>query len=190
MYNYNRLQQLIESDKLSEATISGLLGMSTRTTPIKYPIKYKGVDLKRKIFNFMVGEYDCHIKFEEFSNMKKLKGSTSDIFEMALNGDVYIHCNCADFGFGGWAYLADELDYGLRPENRPPYINNPELDGSICKHLNQLLPKIGNYKDEIMKSIDAKLDKIKKEIKPKDIKKKEPIQVTTGRLFKKLFGKL
>lgn len=153
MCSKNLSQLLIESS-LDEATIDDLIGLSNRKTVIDYPIKYKGLNFKTKTFRFLVGKYSVDIQLPDYSILSKLKGTDEDKLRLAMEGDVKIYCSCPDFSYGGYKYIADKLDYGTRKEKRPPVNRNPSMKGSICKHLNFLLPILVNFVPDMISSIE------------------------------------
>jgi len=65
-----------------------------------------------------------------------------DVVNLAVFGDVKFHCNCPAFHYYGFQYIATELDSALKREVRPPTIRNPNLEGTVCKHLYQVLRRL------------------------------------------------
>jgi len=68
--------------------------------------------------------------------------SNVDVVNLAVFGDLKFHCNCPAFKYYGFQYMATELDYAIVPESRPPTIRNPNLEGTVCKHLYQVLQRL------------------------------------------------
>ncbi len=62
----------------------------------------------------------------------QLKADYPDI----VHGNVYAGCNCPAFAYF-YAYIISQLDANLRSsyEGRFPIIRNPQLLGTVCKHL-------------------------------------------------------
>lgn len=58
------------------------------------------------------------------------------------NINILVDCECPDFTFGGFAYLATKLGYGIRTESRAPIKRNKRLRGSVCKHLISVLSQL------------------------------------------------
>lgn len=52
-----------------------------------------------------------------------------------LESDILIHCNCPAYLYKGYKYLMTQLDTALEPEERYPDQKNPDLEGTVCKHL-------------------------------------------------------
>ena len=61
-----------------------------------------------------------------------------------LKSDLKLHCQCPSFIYS-FHYLSDAMDYALEPQPNPPgSINpnnprNPDLIGTVCKHLVSVL---------------------------------------------------
>jgi len=74
------------------------------------------------------------------SNWDKLKADYPDL----LHSDLKLHCRCPSFIYS-FHYLSDQMDYALEPQPNPPgSINrdnprNPDLEGTVCKHLISVL---------------------------------------------------
>lgn len=64
-----------------------------------------------------------------------------DAVRVALSdGDVKVYCNCEAFLYWGWKYITSELEVIIgEPEKRSPTIRNPDMKGTVCKHLHQVL---------------------------------------------------
>lgn len=58
-----------------------------------------------------------------------------------IRSDVRMFCQCPDFKMGGHAYILTQLDVHLEREDRYPHIKNPDLEGTVCKHLIAVLSK-------------------------------------------------
>ncbi len=56
--------------------------------------------------------------------------------------DILVDCSCPDFTYGGFAYIATKLGFGIRKEFRAPVERNRALRGSVCKHLVSVLELI------------------------------------------------
>lgn len=74
------------------------------------------------------------------ANWDKIKADYPDL----LNSDLKLHCNCPSFMYS-FHYLSDAMGYALEPQPNPPgSINpdnprNPDLIGTVCKHLVSVL---------------------------------------------------
>ena len=52
-----------------------------------------------------------------------------------MHGNIKVYCTCPHWVYGGYKYIATELDYAYgSTENRFPKIKNPKLMGTLCKH--------------------------------------------------------
>lgn len=52
-----------------------------------------------------------------------------------MYGDIEIFCNCADWSYMGFKYIANKNGFGVAKEFRPPHIKNPAQVGTACKHM-------------------------------------------------------
>ena len=62
-----------------------------------------------------------------------------EIVRKAIQGDVRIHCSDPSWLYWGFQYLGTKKGYALYNEPRAPKIRNPQLKGSVCKHLSNAL---------------------------------------------------
>lgn len=73
----------------------------------------------------------------------KVKDDEDEAFgvlrSLAKKAGILIYCDCPDFLYGGFAYIAHKLGFGLVRESRPPRKRNKNLKGSACKHLLRIL---------------------------------------------------
>lgn len=67
-----------------------------------------------------------------------------DIDVLLKTRDVMIFCDCPDFLFSGFKYMAYSKKYGNKPESRPPKVRNPQEQGATCKHLYSVIQLIDN----------------------------------------------
>lgn len=59
---------------------------------------------------------------------------------LAMAGDVQVHCECPAYKYWGYHYINSELDAEAdKPERRFPGVRNPNLEGIGCKHIAQVL---------------------------------------------------
>lgn len=68
----------------------------------------------------------------EIKTLDDLKNQHPEIYK----GNIYAGCNCPAFAYF-YAYIISQLDTNLRNyyEGRFPIIRNPQLQGTVCKHL-------------------------------------------------------
>ncbi len=81
-------------------------------------------------------QYTQYIKLLDIKDLPYMEDiSHKDIIRLMLQGDISVHCSCPDFLFRGFKYMGHNLGYGIYRETRFPRIRNPQLEGTICKHL-------------------------------------------------------
>lgn len=82
--------------------------------------------------------------------------TTKDVLDLTLTqGDLHLNCTCPHWVYGGYNYIATQLDYALgKKEYRPPKIRNPKLLGSTCKHGFVVLMYLANNRFRIAKEIN------------------------------------
>ena len=62
-------------------------------------------------------QYQTSVQLEEHSGLSK-DLSQQERVKLALEaGDVKIFCNCPDFLYGGYKYIAYQMDFGIRKES-------------------------------------------------------------------------
>lgn len=93
------------------------------------------------------------IRLRDYSQISRLRKNLT--FEEKIKtsieaGDVEVYCNCPDFLYKGYEWMADAGDYGIKTQNIPPNVNNPNLDGSVCKHLNAVMDNMNSYIPKIV----------------------------------------
>lgn len=140
--------------KIDEATRLEILkaaDSARKARAKKLTTKYMGVTQKNGWIQFQTYsqytpglKYIQTIKLKEAKDMKHFKEfKERDIVRLFLNGDLQVKCSCPDFKFR-FSYLTYQLGYGLTKENRFPKIVNPNLKGSVCKHLLCVLTVLNN----------------------------------------------
>ena len=117
-------------------------------------IVYKGTNFRQKTSLFNTGKYIQKIQFPSIKTISKLKGSYKEKVPLAIEDEVKVNCTCPDFKYGGFKYIGTQLDYSMFKEGRYPKKRNPDLKGSICKHLNYLLENLPKYTNRIAKDMD------------------------------------
>ena len=50
-----------------------------------------------------------------------------------------MHCTCPAWLYWGYQYIGTKKDYAIEKETRAPVKRNPNLKGSVCKHLDNCL---------------------------------------------------
>jgi len=66
--------------------------------------------------------------------------SLLNLYPEIVDTDIKVGCNCPAFKYF-YSYIITQLDSDLEKEERYPYIRNPQLDGSFCKHLATIVRK-------------------------------------------------
>ena len=126
-------------------------------------VQYIGSNKRTKTAIFKVkdpngsGKYwETRIRFPEYSEIsRQKKGITrGEKISLALNaGHIKVFCECPDFLYKGFKYMATEMDYGIRKETRPPNIKNKEREGTVCKHVLGTFDDMNNFIPEISKDM-------------------------------------
>ena len=149
---------------MNEATLTDLLSLSIRKKVLTGS-EYSNARITKylhrtKNFTFRIKDYNVDLRLIEYPVISKLKGSDAEKLDVALKGEVKVHCTCPDFGYGGWQYIGTQLDFSTQKENRPPDVRNPNQEGTVCKHVGHIVSKLSKFKPEmiefIKKSRDAK----------------------------------
>jgi len=138
-----------------EVTVKEITDMNTRFNAFTpKAIKYTGMQFRTKTLYWKTGKYEQKVRIPDLAVISRLKGDDEEKVWMALNqGDVLVNCTCPDFTFGGFKYIATELGFSIEKETRFPKINNPNVDGSVCKHLDYLLNNINDFNSEIVSDL-------------------------------------
>nr|DAS88477.1 MAG TPA: hypothetical protein [Bacteriophage sp.] len=143
---YNRLiKEGHDIQTINEATKKELLSgaeFKRKQRAKKLTTTYKGVN-NDGCLEFITNsqytpnrKYQQKIKLNDIKDINALKDfKKSEITRLLLNGDLSVYCSCEDFLYKGYKYMAWNMGYGLDKENRFPKIKNPNLEGTICKHL-------------------------------------------------------
>lgn len=137
-----------EGIQLDEVTKKELLDLSTRKKKESFNVTLKKVDTSKNRLVFQVGKYDVVVKLSDLSILKQEKGTRTEKIKLALDGDIKVDCQCADFQYR-YRYVASEYGATTKREKRPTNITNPNYDGSLCKHLDFLLRNIDSFIDQI-----------------------------------------
>lgn len=71
--------------------------------------------------------------------------SIPDLKKILQTEDVKVFCYCPAFLYRGYKYINFRNGSGLEPEGRPPYKNNPNKAGMLCKHILAVFRYLGIY---------------------------------------------
>lgn len=128
---------------------------------------YLGVD-KNGIINFKTTSgttrglfWYQQIKFKDLeTGLEILQGdpkvTAKEIINLLQKGDLLVYCNDLSFKYYGWQYIGTIRGYSLRKEGRYPRRRNPNLSGTICKHLVSVLQVLPFYTNTIVKDMRLK----------------------------------
>lgn len=84
--------------------------------------------------------YTQYIKLLDMKDLDYVKDLTKkEIIRLMLSGDIAVYCNCPDFLYKGYKYMGYNMGYGFFREMRFPKKRNPNLEGTVCKHLGAVL---------------------------------------------------
>lgn len=76
-----------------------------------------------------------------------------DIVRTALEGDIEVHCTDPSWLYWGFKYIGTRDRYAIEPEPRFPKVRNPQLKGSVCKHLDNVLLVLPFWASEITRDL-------------------------------------
>lgn len=79
------------------------------------------------------------LDLEELINTQSGIRKPIEIVRMAIEGDIEVNCTDPSWLYWGWKYMGTKDKYALEPEPRYPKVRNPNLKGSVCKHLDNVL---------------------------------------------------
>lgn len=141
--------------RLSEVTIRQIKAgignrFKTKSRAAVLRSYYLGVDRKGDIlFKTTSGTFAGHywyqkIHFIDFRKAVELMTgdkplTAKEAVNLALFGDIAVHCNDPSWKYYGWQYIATQLGYAIHPEDRYPVKRNPQCKGTVCKHLYNVL---------------------------------------------------
>jgi hypothetical protein len=86
--------------------------------------------------------YDQQVKLLDLDAVIQRFGGTrrpQEIVRMAIEGNIEVHCTDPSWKYWGFQYIGTKDDYSIVPEPRYPKVRNPNLKGSVCKHLDNVL---------------------------------------------------
>lgn len=91
-------------------------------------------------------KYQQYIKLLDAKDLDALRDMTEkEAVRALMHGDIAVHCSCLDFRYKGFLYMGYQMGYGIQKETRFPKIRNPNLEGTVCKHLGQVLKAFMMY---------------------------------------------
>ena len=126
---------------LYEETITSLrinaeAGRTVRSKAIKS--YFSSVNRQGKLLFRSTSQYTPGLTYVQNIRPKNRPSKSHGVkdFRELYNKDIYISCSCPDFLYAGYKYIASTNDFlvGVK-ERRFPSIRNPQLKGTVCKHL-------------------------------------------------------
>jgi hypothetical protein len=99
--------------------------------------------------------------FDENESSEK-KVNMAYLINMAImQGDIRCSCTCPSWIYSGAKYIGTQLGYAYGgKETRFPRVKNPQLKGSICKHLFVVLKALPFQKFGIASQVSAELRRL------------------------------
>lgn len=85
------------------------------------------------------GSYDVRIVVDDLNNVDTSQMTPNEINTLIRGSELHVNCNCPAYTFWGFKYIGTIDDYTLEREARYPEIRNPNLQGSVCKHIYRAL---------------------------------------------------
>jgi hypothetical protein len=143
---------------LEEATIRELLNDASkdkRELAKDRFVKFEEFDDNFVWFTAKGGERDYAVVIELLDFWKVLEDEKYRTFldkaRAILKGDVNVYCECPSFLYHGFQYIAtrDRFIIGGYEEHRRPDITNPNLEGTVCKHLIVALQALPFYASDL-----------------------------------------
>lgn len=152
---------------LFEAEIRELTGDYVGSAQ-RRPIEFNSWDRRRKTFSFTAegnSAYGLKLRVDDYTAISRLKGTVKEKLDIALEGNISLFCSCPSFRYNGYMYMADELAYGIKNQQLFPGIRNPDLRGTVCKHLYQLMETIEDFVPQMEREVEetARIEKQRRE---------------------------
>lgn len=122
----NFLNVRVNSKQMS----SEYIGMDDDTVLYRTKSQHGG-----NFYNQKIKLLDLNALVKKYKKIKK----PIVIVRAAIKGNVLIHCDDPSWKFWGFQYKATKDGYALEKEIIPPTVRNPQMRGSICKHLDAAL---------------------------------------------------
>lgn len=159
------IQKKQERKKILKSKTCRVLYFGIRETTEKhyFTIYFKCIDAagsgRKHLSRIVLEDYPKYL--ETYKTLKP-----DEILKKALlEGNVRLHCTCEDFQFSGLNYISTVRNYGLTKELRFPHIRNPELKGSLCKHLSSVCVRAPLFLKSI--ALDLQRKNYKKSVRVK-----------------------
>ena len=112
-----------------------------------------------------ITKYKVFVLFEDFYTIGRDKDiDFTDAVDYAINyADVHMRCTCPAATYWGYNYESTALNYlyGIPRENRYPKIRNPNLKGTVCKHIDKVIQWILKNQETVAKLFALYYDRLK-----------------------------
>lgn len=94
------------------------------------------------------------IRMMDFKDaMEQMDLSFRDRVNLAVSGDLQVHCTGPAFNWWGYRYIVAQLDTGLYPQEIRPEVRNPSRRGTVCKHLATVLRVLPFWMSDINRDL-------------------------------------
>jgi len=148
-YNYQDLLKGVDNARLQRAK--------------DRPTKFAGLVNKNELRFVTRGsdgnKYTNKVRLVDLEDsMQFIDLTLRDRVSLAMKGDLHVSCDCPDFLFSGRKYIATQMGFAFPedPENRFPTVKNPNLDGTLCKHLITVMQVLPFHTGSVVKEIKTK----------------------------------
>lgn len=137
----------VTAKELRTNATDGFLNIRTKSkgTPGTY---YKGIT-KEGLVYFITPSHNNNVRsyiqtielldFDKYLTEFQDTLQPIEIVRKIIAGDIKVHCTDPSWLYWGFQYKGTKNGYARFPENRPPKIRNPKLQGSTCKHIDNAL---------------------------------------------------
>lgn len=112
--------------------------------------------------------YSVYVALDSFFDMFEANESSEKKVNMAylvntaiMQGDIRCSCTCPAWTYSGMKYIGTQLGYAYGgKETRFPRVKNPQLKGSVCKHLFVVLKALPFQKFGIASQISSEFRRL------------------------------
>ena len=134
--------QVVRIDEATSKEIVNRADLKRRELSKKLKSRYLGINHKHGWIQFQTNsqfiptrKYMQLIEIAEAQDIKYFREfRPRDIIRLFLSGSLRVWCSCPDFKYR-FKFLSKQMGFGIFDEKRPAKIQNPNLRGSVCKHL-------------------------------------------------------
>jgi len=150
--------ELLETNK---SELIKLADSSRYEKSLKIKVTFDGATLKKDVLTIKFESIDLEgiaghswsqiIKMEDLDISNNL--TKKDLKNILLKSQIKVNCDCKDFLYKGYKYIGTQKGYSIENEYIKPDIKNPNLEGTVCKHLLAVLSKLDKYTTKIHEDI-------------------------------------